>query len=154
MNDSDDAATRRKRDRHGRKRLGGSWRSTAAFAALVVIASLVPVPAVGSGSGGSGVALPAWIGFTTPFHLVGYAVLAALATRAAIGSGRESVAAAAVGIGVAVAVGFGVELVQAPIAWRSFAWGDAAVNAVGAGIGGAAVLAGAGYPRSAGGERR
>ena len=35
----------------------------------------------------------------------------------------------------ATAFGFGIELVQAPIPWRSFAWTDAALNAAGAVVG-------------------
>jgi len=47
----------------------------------------------------------------------------------------------AVGAGAAVAFGFGIELLQAPIPWRSFAWSDAAVNAIGAVVGLVAVVA-------------
>ena len=104
------------------------------------VGSVVPVPASSGGSGGGafggalgGVldALPAGIGLTDPFHLVGYAVLAALLVPAARGRRYGPLLAAA----GAVAFGFGIELVQAPIPWRSFAWGDAAVNAGGAVIG-------------------
>ncbi|WP_206731775.1 hypothetical protein [Halorubrum amylolyticum] len=115
----------------------GQWVGTVGFASLLLGASLIPVswiaPADGSGSGSAGTvgALPLDIGFTDPFHLVGYAVLALLASRA-IGRGRRGLLLAA---GAAVAFGFGIELLQAPIPWRSFGWDDAAVNAVGAAVG-------------------
>lgn len=144
------------------------WTLVVAAAATLLLASLVPLPALASGGtpGGSrGVdLLPAWVSLTTPFHLVGYAVLGALAARAArmspailvatlsVSSRRsrsiagdtpeivavptlEILVAATTGIVVATAVGFGVELVQCPIPWRSFAWSDAGVNAIGAVVG-------------------
>nr|WP_239640227.1 hypothetical protein [Halorubrum coriense] len=114
---------------------GDGLGALAGVAGLVLAASVVPVPA-GPDTGGETLArLPAWIGLTAPFHLIGYAALAALAGRAVAGRGRATVRAAAVGVAVATAFGFGVELVQAPIPWRSFAWSDAAVNAVGAAVG-------------------
>jgi hypothetical protein len=120
----------------------------AAFAVVVFVASVIPVPAPPSGGSGGGAereivgeggleivdALPVEIGLTGPFHFLGYAVLAALLVRAA-GPERRVVAVAAVAATAATAVGFGIELVQAPIPWRSFAWSDAAVNAVGAALG-------------------
>jgi len=72
-----------------------------------------------------------------PLHLVGYAILAVLASRV-IGRGRRGLFLA---VGAAVAFGFGIELLQAPIPWRSFAWSDAAVNAIGAVVGLVAVVA-------------
>ncbi|QUO46557.1 MULTISPECIES: hypothetical protein [Halorubrum] len=120
-----------------------------AFALVVFVGSVVPVPS-SSGGGGGALAgaldvLPAGIGLTDPFHLVGYAVLAALLVPVTLEFRLGPLLAAA----VAVAFGFGIELVQAPIPWRSFAWGDAAVNAGGAVIGAAvAVVRGRG-PASA-----
>ncbi|MUW15365.1 hypothetical protein GJ633_12465, partial [Halorubrum sp. CBA1125] len=80
------------------------WTVTVAFAGLVLLASLVPIPgaapAVDGGPGG----LPAWIGLTTPFHLVGYGVLAALATRAAVGAGSAGGARSGGGPTLVVAV--------------------------------------------------
>ena len=110
-----------------------SGRTAVGFALAVLVASLRPGSWVAPGGGASdgGAALPLGVGLTDPFHLVGYAVLTVLASRA-IGRGRRGILLAA---GAAVAFGFGVEVVQAPIPWRSFAWRDAAVNAVGAGIG-------------------
>ena len=116
-----------------------------AFGGLVLVSSVVPVPAAASAGGGSAfppAILPAWLGLTGAFHLVGYAALAALASRAAVRTGRAPVAAAAVAVAAATGFGFGIELVQAPIPWRSFAWSDAAVNAVGAVLGAGAVAAG------------
>jgi VanZ family protein len=110
-----------------------------AFGLVVVIASVVPVP--GSAGGTAGTAFPFGIGLTDPFHLVGYAILAALVARAKEQRQRGRVAALLVAIAVAVAVGFGIELVQATIPWRSFAWRDAAINAAGAVIGGAVAVA-------------
>lgn len=115
----------------------------AAFAVVVLAASVIPIPAAPSGgSGGETVggagqtvvdALPAAVGVTGPFHFLGYAVLAALLVRA---TGRERrVVAVAMAVTAATAFGFGIELVQAPIPWRSFAWSDAAVNAIGAVLG-------------------
>ena len=134
MTDRDDREGTARRDRPG-----GRDRSRAIAAALAVfVGSVVPVPA-GSAESGGGLlgavvaALPAGVGLTDPFHLLGYAVVAALLVP--VGPrGRRGVALAVAG---AVAFGFGIELVQAPIPWRSFAWRDAGVNAVGAVVGGA-----------------
>ena len=129
-------------------------RLAVAFAAVVVVASLVPVPGAASGSAQPGGVLPAWVGVTTAFHLVGYAILAALVTRAVRRAPHRRVAAAALGVAVATGVGFGVELVQAPVPWRSFAWTDAAVNGVGAVVGaGIDVLALRRDARGTSGER-
>ncbi|WP_241996784.1 hypothetical protein [Halorubrum sp. SD626R] len=151
MTDSD---RDRRRDRGARDRSPGARatrsRSLAtAVGALVFVGSVVPVPAAGASGSADGavgvidgavdivaVALPAGVGLTAPFHLLGYAVLAALLVP---GTAREPRAVAAVAAAaVATAFGFGIELVQAPIPWRSFAWSDAALNAVGA-AGGAAI---------------
>ena len=135
-------ATGRRSGEIGR-RLGsiGRERARALGVALAVfVASVVPVPGSSGGSGGAlgGVldAHPAGVGLTDPFHFVGYAVLAALLVPTTRRRRLGPLLAAA----AAVAFGFGIELVQAPIPWRSFAWGDAAVNAVGAVIGAAAAV--------------
>ncbi|MDZ5813331.1 VanZ family protein [Halorubrum sp. AD140] len=129
------------RYRRGRPGDRDPRRLVVAFAAVVVAASLVPVPGAASGGGQPGGLLPAWVGVTMGFHLVGYALLAALVVRAVRRAPRQRVAAAALGVAVATGVGFGVELLQAPIPWRSFAWTDAAVNAVGAVLGAAIAAA-------------
>ncbi|ELZ61520.1 hypothetical protein C467_00766 [Halorubrum hochstenium ATCC 700873] len=134
---------------------GGAWRPFLAGAAVVLVASLLPVPGALAGPGGGpAVGAPvgpaggapvgplAALGPTAAFHLIGYAGLAALATRA---TDRAVVAAVA-----STAVGFCVELAQLTVAWRSFAWVDAGVNAVGAAVGVAAVAAVAALRRSAG----
>ena len=135
--------------RTGRGPRSGGREPTRAvgFALVVFVGSVIPVPSSSGGQGALGGvldALPAEIGLTDPFHLVGYAVLAALLARSTRGNRRGALLAV---LG-ATAFGFGIELVQAPIPWRSFAWRDAAVNAVGAAVGtaiatvGAAVAAG------------
>ncbi|MFC6889821.1 hypothetical protein [Halorubrum trueperi] len=123
------------------------WAAVAGAAAVVLLASLLPVPVVAPG-GSTGIdPLPAGVSLTVPFHLAGYALLSVLAARASLaswpairrgdrendnGNGAGIVVASGTGIVVATAVGFGVELAQSTIPWRSFAWGDVAVNAVGA----------------------
>ena len=125
--------------------------AAAAFGLVVLVGSVVPVPTAPSGgSGNSGGAfgvtvdgavgvvlgaLPAGIGLTAPFHVAGYAVLAALLVRAANRERRGVAVAAALAAAAATAFGFGTELVQAPVPWRSFAWSDAALNAAGAVVG-------------------
>ena len=111
------------------------WRNIAGFAALLAVASVVPISGgafdVGSlGTGGRSV-IPIAFGLTDPFHVVGYAILAALVSRVTGRTYRGLLAA------VVAATGFGfvIELVQAPIPWRTFAWRDVAINAVGAGLG-------------------
>ncbi|MFC5278491.1 VanZ family protein [Halorubrum rubrum] len=104
------------------------WRPAAAFAVVVLVASVLPVPGGGTGGEGIGRLAADVISPTDPFHLVGYAVLAALSARATGRGIRGSLAAAT----VAVAFGFGVELVQTAIPWRTFAWRDSLVNAIGA----------------------
>ena len=102
---------------------------------------MVPIPAGPSGGRTGGVvgavtgALPVEVGLTAPFHVLGYAALAALIVRAT--ERERRLVAVATGAVAATAFGFGVELVQAPIPWRSFAWGDAALNAAGAVVGAA-----------------
>lgn len=114
----------------GDRRCSGGPSAQSVVALCILVASLVPVPSAGAVTSG---ALPAGIGLTTPFHLVGYAVLAALVARTTGGTRRGVLAAVA----TAAAFGLGVELVQAPVPWRSFAWADAGVNAVGAFVGAA-----------------
>lgn len=112
------------------------WSPAGAFAAVVLVASVVPVPEAGGGGGIGGGVVAVPVSPTDPFHLVGYAVLAALVARATGRDGRGLVVAAAVAVGF----GFGVELLQVGIPWRRFAWRDSLVNAVGA-TGGVLVVA-------------
>jgi len=98
--------------------------------AALLVGSVVPLP-----DGGSGPGVLAAIGGTTTLHVVGYAALT-VSIRARAGR-WTAVAGATVGgllvaAAVATAVGFGIELVQAGLPWRTFALVDAAVNAVGA----------------------
>lgn len=113
----------------GDRRCSGGPSAQSVVALCILVASLVPVPSAGAVTAG---ALPAGIGLTTPFHLVGYAVLAALVARTTGGTRRFLAAVA-----TAAAFGLAVELVQAPVPWRSFAWVDAGVNVVGAFVGAA-----------------
>ena len=126
---------------------GGAWRPFLAGAAVVLVASALPVPDAAVGSGGEGgapVGPLAALAPTAAFHVIGYAGLAALATQATgfeRGDGRDGlretggVPAALVAASASVGVGFCAELLQAALAWRSFAWVDAGVNAVGAAVG-------------------
>ncbi|WP_418285313.1 VanZ family protein [Halorubrum sp. DTA46] len=125
------------RGRTDGRTLRGARTRAAAFAFLLLIASVVPVPGRGSGTGGAGIDLPLGIGLTDPFHLVGYAVLAALLA----GATQRRRFGILLAVLVAVAVGFGIELVQSTVPWRSFAWRDVGINAIGATIGGAVSLA-------------
>lgn len=119
------------------------WRSVAGFAVLLAVVSVVPVPSgvFGAGVGGSGTGVgslvPAFVGLTDPFHLLGYAVLAALVARAAGRTYRDLF----VTVVAATAFGFVIELVQAPIPWRTFAWRDVGLNGIGAAVGAAAAAA-------------
>ena len=102
------------------------WRPSVAFAAVVLVASVVPIPeSTSAASPGAG------LGFTAAFHVVGYAILAALLAR---GTGRSLVGLVSAAA-VATAFGFGIEVLQYPIPWRSFAWLDVLFNALGAVVG-------------------
>lgn len=107
------------------------WGKAAAFAGVVLLASVVPVPGSGDGSGAAADGLLAGIAPTDPFHFVGYALLAVLSARAM----PDGVRWLGVAVGVTVGFGLGVELVQTAVPWRAFAWRDAAVNALGASVG-------------------
>lgn len=113
-----------------------SWLLAIAVGVAIVAASVVRVPGEPSPT-------PGPVGLTDPFHLVGYAALA-VAVAVALSENRvttRSIHVAAVAVAVATLFGVGIELVQAPIPWRSFAVADAAINAVGAVVG-VAVLGG------------
>ncbi len=115
----------------------GAWTLAVTCAFVVFVASVVPVPGLGEGgaTGTSGEGCWSTVGLTGPFHVVGYAVLAALASRATGRTGRGLLVA----VVVAVAFGAGIELVQAALPWREFAWLDVLLNAVGATVGAAVV---------------
>lgn len=106
------------------------WLPAIAVGGAILAASVVRVPGEPSPT-------PGPIGLTDPFHLVGYAALA-VAVAVALPKHREparGIHVGAVAVAVATLFGVGIELVQAPIPWRSFAVADAAVNAVGAAVG-------------------
>ncbi|WP_430503922.1 VanZ family protein [Haloparvum sp. PAK95] len=112
------------------------WLLAIAVGVAILAASVVRVPGEPSPT-------PGPVGLTDPFHLVGYAALA-VAVALALSKQRELTRdghVAAVAVAVATLFGVGVELVQAPIPWRSFAVADAAINALGAVVG-VAVLGG------------
>ncbi|SNR30552.1 VanZ family protein [Halorubrum vacuolatum] len=114
---SEDAATRG----------NGRIRPIVGFALLVLIASIVPIP----GSAGGGPGLPFGVGLTDPFHLLGYAVLAWLL----VGVTGVNLSGLAIAVLLATGYGFGIELVQGIIPWRTFAWSDVLLNAMGAAMG-------------------
>ena len=139
-------ADRRRDDDTTGRPASADWWGTVAFALALLVASVIPVSWVaGDGAAGGTGAGALEIGLTDPFHLVGYAVLTVLASRA-LGRRRRGLLLAAA---ASVTLGFGVELVQAPIPWRSFAWRDAAVNAVGAVIGAGIAVAWGSGPEAA-----
>ncbi|MGZ0746741.1 VanZ family protein [Haloparvum sp. AD34] len=110
------------------------WLLAIAVGVAILAASVVRVPDEPSPT-------PGPVGLTDPFHLVGYAALA-VAVALALSKQRELTRDGHVAaVAVATLFGVGVELVQAPIPWRSFAVADAAINAIGA-VGGVAVLGG------------
>lgn len=112
------------------------WLPAIAVGVAILAASVVRVPGEPSPT-------PGPVGLTDPFHLVGYAALA-VAVAVTLSEHREptrSIHVAAIAVAVATLFGVAIEIVQAPIPWRSFAVADAAVNAVGAVVG-VAVLGG------------
>lgn len=105
-----------------------AWLLVATVAATILVASVVRVP-------GSAPADPGLITLTDPFHLVGYAALA-FALGNARATKRDVAPGLLVGaVALATLYGVGIEVVQAPLPWRSLAAVDAAVNAVGAVLG-------------------
>lgn len=105
------------------------WAAAAAVAAVVVGASLVPLPA-GGGSVPAGTdSVPA--GSTVLAHVLGYAAVAAATAVALDGERRPAVV---LGGAVVAAVGLGgvVEILQGVVPGRSPSALDAAANALGA----------------------
>lgn len=114
------------------------WIGPIAFATVLFVASIVPVPDLPT-AGDASLAAPSVVGGTAAFHLLGYALLSALVVRAIVETDRSAGDANPRRMGVAIAVttlfGFGIELVQFPVPWRTFAWVDVGLNAVGATLG-------------------
>jgi VanZ family protein len=105
------------------------YRPAIAFAALVLVVSLVPAPETGGPTPDLfGVALDKWV------HAGSYAALTGL-----LAWGRRSQAVAAVAVLAVLAAGYGgaVELLQGLVASRSLSGADALANTVGALGGGA-----------------
>lgn len=130
-------------DRGAERPPSRGWLPAVAVAAAVLLASVVPVP-------GGAPADPGAVSLTDPFHLLGYAALAAVLVGPIAATHRERIGfrsepspsratmAALVAVFAALAAtafGLGIELVQARIPWRSFAVADAVVNATGALVG-------------------
>jgi hypothetical protein len=118
------------------------WATFVAVTAVVVLASLVPLPPDGADRLLFGVGLHAWA------HGVGYAAVAFTFARARAGADVPSetrpwgdvVRVAAGAIVVGFAVGACVELLQALVPTRTPSVVDAATNAVGATLGAGAWL--------------
>jgi len=96
------------------------------FVLLLFIGSVIPLPSLSGGGTTGGL-----FGATSVFHIVGYAILAGLL----VWSGFTW--PVAIGGPILVATGYGafIEVVQAPIPWRSFSVLDIVLNAIGATIG-------------------
>ncbi|MCT9097885.1 VanZ family protein [Haloarchaeobius sp. HME9146] len=102
------------------------WLPVLAWAGVVLVASVIDPP----GSGGGGTA--GLLAFDKVFHALGYATLAVLVARAV----RPRVLRSGLLVVTGVALfGFGVEVVQWPLPFRTFSLADAAVNGLGAMVG-------------------
>ncbi|WP_256296674.1 VanZ family protein [Haloarchaeobius salinus] len=110
------------------RRRAWRWGPAVAWAAVVLVASLVDPPGAATASTRPFGVLPAdkWQ------HGLAYAVLGGLVARALE---RTTLQAALLAVALAVAVGFGVELCQSFVPWRTASLGDGAANAVGAVVG-------------------
>jgi len=105
------------------------YRSAIAFAALLLVVSLLPAPETGGPTPELfGLALDKWV------HAGSYAALTGLLLR---GHGRRELAAVAVLVALAVGYGGGIELLQGLVVSRSLSAADAVANTAGAVIGGA-----------------
>nr|WP_303648772.1 VanZ family protein [Haloarchaeobius litoreus] len=104
------------------------WGPAVGWGTVVLVASLVDPPGAATATTGPFGVLAAdkWQ------HGLAYAVLGGLVARAL---GRRTARAALLAVGVAVAVGFGVELLQSFVPWRTASLVDGAANAVGAVVG-------------------
>ncbi len=103
------------------------WAGVLACAGLILVASVLD-----TGSGPQPTVFG--IGLSLYLHLVAYAGLAGAIGYALLGVDRRALAVAAAG---AVLFGVGVELVQAPIPYRTASTLDVLVNGLGAALGAA-----------------
>ncbi|WP_336002223.1 VanZ family protein [Halorientalis halophila] len=103
------------------------WLAVALVAAVVVWSSVTRPP-----TGGPGPAFPGPIGFDKYLHIAAYLTLTGALGYALVDGRVERIAALA--FAVAVSFGFGVELLQLASPYRSFSFGDAVANAVGASV--------------------
>lgn len=111
---------------------GCTWRAPIAIAAVVLLASLVPVDALlGAGGTGSigilGVGLDKWL------HVIG---LCALSASLVLTTERLSWRGLVGAVLVAVAFGVAIELLQWPLPWRTASLADVLADALGAIAGG------------------
>ncbi|WP_256546414.1 VanZ family protein [Halobellus inordinatus] len=135
MTDADDRG--REHPSRSRRRAGSV---AAAWTLIVVLASVVdPAAILGPAAGGApaqstGTAGAVGMDVYTVAHLVAYGVLAWLVGVWFDSGSADSnaVRTALVAVGVAAAVGFGVEVLQIPVAARAGSTADAVVNVVGA----------------------
>ncbi len=108
-----------------------SWlrrnRLAVAFAALVLVVSLIPIPDGGGDSlpGLLGIALDKWV------HAAGYGLLTGLLVR---GAGTRDLAVVAALATLATGYGVAIELLQGMVATRGFSTADMLANAVGAAV--------------------
>ena len=120
-------------------------------ATALFVASVIPLPSMSATGTAGSIGLRSW---TAPFHLVGYAALAALSVHAIARTMRgvpddtrsqrgpsEKLhfdrwwTGPTAAVLLATGYGFGIEVIQWSLPWRSFAWLDVGLNAVGAAIG-------------------
>ncbi|MBV0924923.1 VanZ family protein [Halomicroarcula limicola] len=104
-----------------------------AFATLLLVTSLLPLPSGASGQ------VPALLGIQPDkwVHALSYGALTGLL---AWGRTARKVTVVAALAGVAIAYGAGIELLQGLVPSRGTSWLDFLANAVGAGLAGAAWL--------------
>lgn len=106
------------------------WLAVAAVAGTIFVGSVLDPPSSGVPSLGplGAFGLDKWL------HAVAYAGLAGT-LAVALAPGRAPAAATALAVALAVGYGVGMEVVQAPLAERSFSVGDVVANVLGAGLG-------------------
>ncbi|MEM4782089.1 MAG: VanZ family protein [Halalkalicoccus sp.] len=107
-------------------RAGGRWAAVGLVAGAILLVSVIPIPGSVPKDGG--------VPTSALFHVVGYAVLAALLSIALLAT-ETRVRAALLGSGGASGYGALIECVQYPISYRTFNFLDMLINGAGAGVG-------------------